>query len=99
MAYRIVYGPMPKATSPGRQISLRISMMTVVFLLLFVLLVKQTWPEGTDMLRSVLLPGEPGKTETAVQTLLEDMRNGEPVGDAVTAFCRQIIENGQTSIN
>lgn len=99
MAYRIVYGPMPKGTCPERRSTFRFHLLTAVFLLLFVLLVRQAWPEGTERLRSVLLPGEPGSTEKAVQVLLTDVQEGEPIGDAVTAFCRQIIENGQASID
>lgn len=97
MAYRIVYGPMPKMVHPKREGYVRLQLLTAVFLLLFVLLVRQAWPEGTDMLRSILLPGEPGITEQSVQLMLEDIREGEPLGDAVAAFCRQIIENGEAS--
>ena len=95
MGYRIVYGPMPKPVRPKRERSIRIHMLTAVFLLLFVLLVKQTWPEGTDRLRSVFLPGKPGKTEQAVYVLLDEVRNGASVADAMTTFCRQIIENSE----
>ena len=40
-----------------------------------------------------LLPGEPAVTQTAITHLIEDVQAGAPVGDAVTAFCREIIES------
>ena len=40
----------------------------------------------------LLLPGDPDTTRAALSQLAEDVRAGEPVGDAVTAFCREIID-------
>lgn len=95
MAYRIDYGPAvpKKVASGGRQ--LRWQTMTAAFLLLFVLLVKQTWPEGTDKLRACLIPGGEG-TQLAFQEFVTELHEGESVGEALTAFCRQVIENAET---
>ena len=41
----------------------------------------------------VLLPGDPKVTERALHELASDLREGESVSDAVTAFCREILEN------
>ena len=66
-----------------------------VYLLLFVLLVKQSWPEGTDKLKTYLLPGGEG-TDMAIETLVDRIHDGEPLGQALEVFCRQIIDNAQT---
>ncbi len=42
-----------------------------------------------------LLPGDPAVTQAAFSDLVEDVRSGESVPDAVTAFCREIIIHGQ----
>lgn len=40
-----------------------------------------------------LLPGNPDVTQAAITNLVEDVQSGAPVGDAVTAFCREIIDS------
>ena len=40
----------------------------------------------------LLLPGDPETTRAALSHLVDDVRAGESVGDAVTAFCREIID-------
>ena len=68
--------------------------MTAAFLLLGCLGVRTLWPEGTGVLREMLLPGELTPTEQAFSILMTDLRYGEPVGEAVTAFCRYVVEHG-----
>lgn len=92
MGYRIVYGEDPFKELPVRKSRLRL--MTAGFALAFVVLVRCCWPQGADLLRQALIPRE----SAAFQQLTEEIRAGEPVGDAVTAFCRSIVEEavGQT---
>lgn len=92
MSYRIVYGPMPRAEKPQDWSLLRIQIWSAVFMLLFALLVRQLWPEGVDILKSVLIPQEPTVTEQAVSDMVVDLQTGIPLEDALTAFCRQIID-------
>lgn len=86
MGYRIVYGEDPFPKPPQHRSRLRL--LTAAFALAFVVLVRLFWPEGTAILQRTLLPGE----EAAFVQLTEDIRAGEPVGDAVTAFCRSVVE-------
>lgn len=68
--------------------------MTAGFFLLGCVLVKMLWPEGTQALQKVLLPGELSVTEHAFSQLVAQLRSGEPMGEAVETFCRFIIANG-----
>jgi hypothetical protein len=43
--------------------------------------------------RRLCLPGNGAVTETAIIKLVDSLRNGEPAGKSVAAFCRFIIEN------
>ena len=52
------------------------------------------WPQGSELLRSVLLPGDPSAAETAFSRMVEDLRMGESLTDAVTAFCRTVVADG-----
>ena len=93
MGYRIVYGEDPFREKPRGRGRLRV--LTAGFALAFVVLVRVFWPQGTSLLRQVLLPGPDA---AAFQQMAADIRAGEPVDDAVTAFCRSVVENaiGQT---
>ena len=96
MSYRIVYGPDVPAVRENRINPLRLQLWTAVFAVAFVLLVRQVWPEGRTVLQRILLPGEPGITEAALIGMVEGLQAGEGVGEALTAFCRQII-HGQAA--
>ena len=84
MGYRIVYGRDPVDENRGK----RLRLMTAAFALALVLGVRCFWPRGTELLRGFLLPGQ---SETAFARMAEEIRSGERVGDAVTAFCRTVI--------
>lgn len=96
MAYRIVYGPEIKAPKQTRRTSVRIPAFTAAFLLAFVLLVRQFWPAGTEILKQYLLPGEPTVTEQAFSAMVENIRAGEGIGEAFAVFCEEIIHDDQS---
>lgn len=87
MGYRIVYGEDPFEDALRKKSRLRL--LTAGFMLALVVLVRCGWPQGTDLLRQVLLPRE----NTAFRQLTEDLQAGEPIGDAVMAFCRATVED------
>jgi len=43
-------------------------------------------------LRMLLIPGDPYVTQAAFTEMVSEVRQGEPVLETVTAFCRQILE-------
>ena len=51
------------------------------------------WPSGVQAARKWLVCQEIGPVEAAVQTLVLDLREGEPVSDAVTAFCQELLDS------
>lgn len=83
MGYRIVYGEDPFV----KKNKSHLRAWTAGFALAFVILVRTFWPQGTAVLVQVLLPRSNG-----IEQLTEQIRAGEPVGDAVTAFCRELVE-------
>lgn len=96
MSYRIEYGPAIPPQYVKKPKFLRLQIMTAVCLLLFSLLVRQLFPAGAQQLRHMFLPGTPTVTQTALDALMCDLRNGEPLGDALTAFCMYIVDHDQT---
>ena len=54
----------------------------------------------TSILAGALLIGigylsRPKLPETALENMVDALRNGEPISDAITSFCREIIDNAQ----
>lgn len=64
--------------------------LLVVVLVLGALAVKG---RGLPWVQKYLLPGDPAVTAAALDGLLEDLREGSRLSDAITAFCREITEH------
>ena len=99
MAYRIEYGSAVPPQYVKKTKTLRLQIMTAVCLLTFSILVRQYFPTGTQKLRQLLLPGKLTVTQEALDGLMGDLRNGEPLTDAFTAFCEYIIDHDETIIH
>lgn len=91
MGYRIDYGPVKKMRDVEKRTS-RLAALTGVFLLLFVTTVCYCWPEGTAVLRDLLLPGDPAVTAAAMEELSDSLRAGESVFHALSDFCNRVLE-------
>lgn len=90
MGYRITYGQEAIKTDLPDNRNRVVSKRWVVSVLVCIALVLAL---SSGTVRSFLLPGDPVVTERALQELLSDLRAGEKVSDAVTAFCEEILEN------
>lgn len=83
MGYRIVYGEQRKRTLPIRRFFLGAICVLIAALLI--------WPAGRNALQQIFLPGDADVTASALRNLTEDLHDGVAIGDAVTAFCQEII--------
>lgn len=92
MAYKIEYGPGGMEKRPVKPPKRRLTGVTAGAFCLFLLLTLLFWPKGRTALRDIVLPGDPEVTAEALRDLTSDLREGEGLSDAVTAFCHQIIE-------
>lgn len=43
--------------------------------------------------QNFLIPGDPEVTKAAFTSFTQELRAGERLGDAITTFCRQVIES------
>ena len=50
---------------------------------------------GLPWVQEVLLPGDPAVTAAALENMTDGLRSGDSLVEAVTAFCREIIDNAQ----
>lgn len=92
MSYSIDYNPEKKKTYPlpaerkPKWLIVALAIMTVLFLLQKI--------DRDHILKSFLIPGDPEITAAAFSSMVDDIREGETVGKAITAFCLEIIDNG-----
>jgi len=90
MGYRITYGQTLRKTNLPTNQKKTTMKKWIYFALVCVLLV---FALSFGTVRRYLLPGDPVVTERALRELVSDLRTGEKVSDAVTAFCREILDN------
>lgn len=98
MSYRIDYSADTLSKST-RQPSARLRLLIVAFLLAFFLLFPALCPEGAAWLRETLLPWDPTVTEQAFQEMISTLKQGEPAGNALSAFCREILDYDEYAIH
>lgn len=94
MAYRIDYSTgqpkRQKLSALNKTAATKVSGIIAAFLLLAVLV-----SLGGEQIKDFLLPGDPEITETALQEMAVDIREGEGFRDAFTAFCQKIIDGAE----
>ena len=89
MAYYIQYG---KITTKERIARLRSSQTFKLYNWIFVGILAVTISLlGRLGALDFLIPGDREITKAAFQTMVEDVREGERVSDALTAFCEEIL--------
>lgn len=94
MGYRVEYCPVKKVRGAKKRVSRKV-MLTALCLLLFCTLVGILWPEGTEVLRLFLFPGDPAVTVAALEELTAELRTGVPLSDSFRIFCLRIMEGSE----
>lgn len=93
MSYRIEYdsfGNAKRYTGKKRTLPKEVLIGIGSVLVIAILLYTGLWQQ----LRSFFMPDV---SEMAFTVLVEELRSGESVSDAVTAFCEEVIENADIS--
>lgn len=93
MGYRIDYTAEKKCDSGKNRAAVRMQVMIAVGLLAFSLLVKCFWPDGTAVIKKLVTAAGISDTQVAAESLVEDLKSGIPIPDALTEFCIAVIEN------
>ena len=89
MGYRVVYGEDPFVKPKIRKG--RLAVMTAACLLTFSVGVQCIWPQGAESLKQMMMPKETATTAAFAQ-MTADLWAGESIKDAVTNFCRSVVE-------
>ena len=90
MAYVIEYG----GQVPGRHLHTgkkRYGWLLAVGVLVFVGVIHWFFPEVTDKVQQLLIPGEDAVTVHAFENMVDMLRSGGDLRECVTVFCREVI--------
>lgn len=93
MGYRIEYGSqgaLRKPLKPKRAYSAIAATVCVLALVAGAIAVKHT---SLTWVQEVLLPGDPAVTAAALENMVDNIKQGDSIAEAVTAFCREIVEH------
>ena len=84
MSYRMIYEPGSRAEG-GNSVIFR-TLMTASFFVCFLWTVSRFWPEGRELLKLLLIPGDPDATLEAAAVFAQDLNSGEHLTAAWSRF-------------
>ena len=94
MSYQIMYNPEDSHKYPTRiQKKHKFKLLPVIAGLICLLTLGR--PEMRSKLEQWLIPGDPQVTKAAFSLMLDELREGESFGNAVTTFCNEIITGSE----
>lgn len=94
MGYRIEYGPVECKSSNQTVRSGRILLLGVVLFALFFVSVRRWWPEGWQVLRCMVFPGDLEAAGEAAEAFAQSVRDGMSLQEAIMNFCEHVVSVG-----
>ena len=94
MGYRVDYQPIKKVRNMEKRVT-HVPVFAGLCLLLFFFLVFSCWPQGVEVIKEIMIPGEPDITIAAMEQLSVLLMDGERFGEAFEVFCRTVAEGSQ----
>ena len=93
MSYRIEYTPRTGVTSTENNGYASRILMTLTVFALFLFVLHNYFPAYWTGLQGWLWPGDPAVTQSALETMVADLKSGLPFSHAAAAFCTEIFRN------
>jgi hypothetical protein len=93
MSYKISYGSMPRNAASKQKPQLRWAAIAV-FIVTMAIFARSRYPAQIDQLTEALFPLTSASSREALDVFSQHIRDGETFGEAVTAFCMEIIHEG-----
>lgn len=94
MSYKISYGSTKE--NKGFSFRLRKPILAAVAVLIAIG-IRIVYPNETKQITQALFPLTGASSQAALEVFSESIRAGESLGDAVTAFCQEIINEADNS--
>ena len=92
--YHIIYEA--EKRKKGKGSGLRRLFLTTGFFLCFLWLVGTFWPDGQDLMKQLLIPGDPDITLEAAEVFAQEVGSGFAMADAARNFCLAVLNHGYT---
>lgn len=89
MSYKIQYSPETSSLYP--QTTVRKPFRVKRWLAVMIAAVAALWIHFYGI-PNFVIPGDPEITKAAASALVEEIKNGETLNDAVTTFCKMILD-------
>lgn len=95
MGYRIEYDHGECKFQVLKENRSRLPGLTAGALAAFLILTHLFWPAGDSAIQDFLIPGDDVVTRKAAQTMVQELREGASLTQAVEVFCREIIDSAE----
>lgn len=97
MAYRIEYDSFNQKFEISSPVRSRFPGLLIGAVTAFFLITATFWPEGWSALRDIMIPGDDAVTLQALECMSDNLRSGMALEDAITSFCREVIDGASGS--
>lgn len=95
MGYTVLYG---SAKDQSRRRKIRLALpIAAIAVILSGLLAGHIWQEEAHRLRLALFPWERESVQQAFSGFQQDLKEGGSIGDAITAFCAELLAESEFS--
>lgn len=94
MGYRVMYGELGRDLCKGKIRPGRTMIMTVAVCMLFLSAACRLWPEGAAVMDRLEEFQGFQEVHCAMEHFAMEIRNGVNLREAVTAFCRNVVNMG-----
>lgn len=94
MGYTVRYGPTGNHKKKAKKLRLTMP-IAVLAVMLSMTIAAHAWPEQTERLRLALFPWERESVRQAFVGFRQDLQEGETMGDAITAFCVELLDEAE----
>lgn len=94
MSYKISYGVAPKIAESKKKVRLQWPIFAIVAIIV-ALLARTVYPAQTKQFAETLFPLTSTSSKDALDVFTQKIRAGETFGEAATAFCLEIIYEGE----
>lgn len=99
MSYQIRYGEPGRKSGRNRRASGKRFLLPALIVLLGAVLFRVAFPTQAESVRQALFPALTEDTVAAFQEMTIQIRSGTGFGEAITAFCREIVKDAQIPAN
>ena len=98
VGYKILYTPENNEKYPLHNARFPNRIVSVICFSLIIALAFAIVYHGFENTGEILLPGDPAHLRETAEQMIRTLQRGTPIGQAITAFCQEIIGHGMQAV-